>query len=189
VFARAVPAWLYATMDWKNVDRARFDAFVEASGSTESEGHENFARAGGIELGDGEGLVGHAAFETRAGRNALTGVEFIGLAPGVRYRIAGPTSADAPSPGWAEEEARRISMIIDGSFTPVAWVVASHFFEGTSRDELRPLVAAITAKGLQVVEERRGGRDAVALRIVAPAAAPADSTATHPATKRPVKTP
>ena len=168
VFARAVPAWLYATTDWKAIDRARLAAYVEASGGTDSQGHENFARPGGISPGDGEGLVGRAEFATRGGRSAFTALEFIGLAPGVRYRIAGPTSADAPSPGWAEEEARRISMIIDGSFTPVAWVVASHFFEGTARDELRPLVAAISAKGLQVAEERRGGRDAVALKVISP---------------------
>ena len=171
VFARAVPAWLYASTNWKAIDRARLAAYVEASGGTDSQGHENFSRSGGISPGDGEGLVGRAEFTTRGGRSAFAALEFIGLAPGIRYRIAGPTSADSPSPGWAEEEARRISMIIDGSFTPVAWVVASHFFEGTARDELRPLVAAITARGLQVREERRGGRDAVALKVISPPSA------------------
>lgn len=171
VFARAVPAWAYATTDWASTNRERVSAFLEAAGSTDSPGHENFARVGGVTDGEGEGLVTRAEHALRNGRSAFVALEFVGLGTGVRYRIAGPTSIDGPSLGWAEEEARRVSMIVDGTFAGTAWVVASHFFEDSSRDELRPLVEAIKAKGLQVVEERRGGRDAVALRIVAPPAA------------------
>jgi hypothetical protein len=50
-----------------------------------------------------------------------------------------------------------------------AWVVASHFYEGTPRDELAPLVGALRTAGLTVAEERRTGRDALALRVTAPA--------------------
>ena len=90
------------------------------------------------------------------------------MSPAIKHGDQVVVNPSVPVKAGAEEEARRISMIIDGSFTPVAWVVASHFFEGTARDELRPLVAAINAKGLHVAEERRGGRDAVALKVILP---------------------
>lgn len=169
VFARAVPAWVYTTTDWKAPDRDRLTAFLEAAGSTDAQGHENFARRDGVMLGDAEGMVAGAVSEMRAGRMAFTKLEFIGLAAGVRYRIAGAPSAEGPSRGWAEEEARRIGMLVDGTFAGTAWIVGSHFFEGTPRDELQPLIAAVRAKGFQIVEERRGGRDAIALRVAMPA--------------------
>ena len=61
VFARAVPAWAYATTDWAATNRERLNAFLEAAGSTDSPGHENFARVGGVTDGEGEGLVTRAA--------------------------------------------------------------------------------------------------------------------------------
>ena len=86
----------------------------------------------------------------------------MGLAPGVQYHIAGPSSRAAPSPGWAEEEARRLF----AAAQPEVWLVASHFFAGTPDNELRPLVEAAAAAGLRVVEERHAGDDVIALRFV-----------------------
>jgi hypothetical protein len=48
---------------------------------------------------------------------------------------------------------------------PELWLVASHFFAGSGRNELRPLVEAAANVGLQVVEERRAGGDVIALRL------------------------
>ena len=161
LFARAIPAWTYATTDWSAPLDARFGRFLALAGSTEAPAHENLSRARPVRPREGDTLV----YRER------TNIELIGLAPGVRYRIAGPTSRDGPSPGWAAGEAQRIRTAAN----PAVWIVASHFFEGTPRDELRPLVAALQAEGLQVVEERRGGRDVVALRFKFAARA-ADST-------------
>jgi hypothetical protein len=175
VFARAVPAWVYATTDWRAVDAVRLERWTLFAGDISSPGHENFSRPGAVAMREGEGFVVRRGFTTpdSAGRAMPTGfAELAGLATGVRYRIAGPMSRDEPSPGWAAEEARRIASVAH----PATWVVASHFFEGSARDELRPLVDALGAAGLRVVEERRGGRDAVALRverIVSPATPPA----------------
>lgn len=155
VFARAVPAWLYATSEWRSPDRARLDRYVALAGNVRSPAHENFARDGAVLAGTGDSLVVRAM---RGGRE-----ELVGLAPGVRYRVVGPTSRDGPSPGWAREEARRIR----AAARPAAWVVASHYFEGTPRDELRPLVEAMAESGLAVTDARRGGRDAIALRVEA----------------------
>lgn len=155
IHARAIPAWVYATTDWRAPDRARLARYVVFAGHTDSPAHENLSRAGPVEPGAGDSL------RIEAPDDRLRAKELVGLAPGVRYRIAGPTSADAPSAGWATEEARRISADVARGG---AWIVASHFFEGTSRDELRPLIEAVRAAGLNVVEERRAGRDAIALR-------------------------
>ena len=162
VFARAVPAWVFATTEWRAPDDVRLARYVALAGRTDAPAHENFARSRAVRPGEGDTLV--------VARGAVT--ELVGLAPGVRYRIAGPTSAPAPSEGWADAEARRIALAAatDGARhkrTGSAWVVASHFFEGTPRDELAPLVGALRAAGLTVAEERRTGRDALALRVEA----------------------
>lgn len=166
VFARAVPAWVFATTEWRAPDDARLARYVAFAGRTDAPAHENLARARAVEPGEGDTLV--------IARGVLT--ELVGLAPGVRYRIAGATSAPAPSDGWADGEARRIASAAaaDGARRGRAgrvWVVASHYFEGTPRDELAPLVGALRTAGLTVAEERRTGRDALALRLEA--AAPA----------------
>jgi hypothetical protein len=170
VFSRAAPAWLYATTDWASEDAPRYEYYRLMTGNTGHEGHENFSRPGDVAPSSGDRLA-----------LRLEGlVEFIGLAPGVRYRVAGPMSREAPSPGWAVEEARRIR----GAAKPVAWIVASHFFEGSPRDELRPIVDALRNSGARVADERRGGRDALALRIEAPrleVARPDSSRAATPA--------
>jgi len=159
VFARAVPAWVYATTDWDTPDRERFASYLAAAGSTDAPAHENLSRQRPVRPGEGDTLVYRGARAT----------ELIGLAPGVRYRIVGPTSADRPSPGWDAVEARRIRAVAN----PSVWVVASHYFEGTALDEFRPLAKALEREGLRVVEERRGGRDAIAVRF---AVATPDST-------------
>jgi hypothetical protein len=152
VFARAAPAWVYATTDWRNVadERARLEFYRKTTGSVAHAAHENFARAGAVRVGEGDSL-----------RVAGSPLELVGLAPGVRYRIAGPTSRDGVAPGWAEEEARRIA----ATAAPAIWIVASHFFEGTPRDELAPLIAALQAKGFTIVGGERGGRDAVTVKL------------------------
>ncbi|HVZ49722.1 MAG TPA: hypothetical protein VG916_13135, partial [Gemmatimonadaceae bacterium] len=136
---------------WRRPDTARVEAFRRTTGDPRSEAHENFAREWPVPPG--------AATTFRWTSGADT--ELLGLATGVRYRIAGPMSRDGPSPGWAAEEARRMA----AAAQPAIWLVASHYFEGTPRDELQPLIAALGAAGLEVVQERRGGRDAVALRV------------------------
>lgn len=151
VFSRAAPAWLYATMDWSPLDAPRYEYHRLMTGNTEGEGHENFSRPGEVLPNSGDRLTLRS--------EGLT--EIIGLAPGVRYRVAGPMSREVPSAGWAAEEARRIR----AAANPVAWIVASHFFEGIRRDELRPLVDELRQSGARISDERRGGRDAVALRI------------------------
>jgi hypothetical protein len=154
VFARAAPAWLYATMDWSPLDAPRYEYYRVTTGNTDREGHENFSRPGEVVPGTGDRLALRS--------EGLT--ELIGLAPGVRYRVAGPMSREVPSAGWATEEARRIN----ATAYPSAWIVASHFFEGIPRDELRPLVDELRHAGARASDERRGGRDALALRIEAP---------------------
>ena len=163
VFARAVPAWVYATTDWDTPDRERFSRYLAAAGSTDAPAHENLSRQRPVRPGEGDTLVYRGARTT----------ELIGLAPGVRYRIVGPTSLDRPSPEWDAVEARRIRAVAN----PSVWVVASHYFEGTPLDEFRPLAQALEREGLRVVEERRGGRDAIAVRFaVRFAVATPDST-------------
>jgi hypothetical protein len=151
VFARAAPAWLYATNAWGRLPTDRFTHYRRLTGDVSSEAHENFRREGAVSPQAGEGYLVPGAIP----------VELIGLAPGVRYRVVGATSRDGVSPGWAAEEARRIAAVAN----PTAWIVASHFFEGTTRDELAPLLEAVRSAGLDVREERRGGRDAIALRV------------------------
>lgn len=169
VFARAVPSWVYATTDWGAPDRARLDRYVALAGNVESPAHENFGRDGAVLPGTGDSLV----VEWPGGARR----ELVGLAPGVRYRVVGPTSRDGPSPGWAREEAQRIR----ASARPAAWIAASHYFEGTPRDELQPLMDAVAAAGLVVADERRGGRDAIALRVeLAPGALMRESGARRP---------
>ncbi|MBM4194534.1 MAG: glycosyltransferase family 39 protein [Gemmatimonadetes bacterium] len=184
VYARAVPAWVYATTDWAahaagdSAEIRRVARVTRLAGDVRSPAHENFAREGAVAVGEGDSLVVSAAdvrgVDTRAGASRPP-VELLGLAPGVRYRIAGPTRGSGPSPGWVPSEARRImaAAVADssrGSSRGTAvWLVASHFFEGTGADELRPLVVTLIAMGAQITEERRGGRDAIALKVtVAP---------------------
>lgn len=167
VFARAVPEWVYATTDWRSPDRDRLARYLALAGATDAPAHENLARSRALRSDEGDTLVVRADGVT----------ELVGLAPGVRYRIAGPTSAYQPTPGWPIIEANRIARAVDAARSPSApqpsvWVVASHFFEGTDRDELMPLGIALQERGLRVVEERRGARDAVAVRM---STAPADS--------------
>jgi hypothetical protein len=151
VFARAAPAWLYETMDWKNVDATRYEFYRATTGDVERGAHENFARPLPVVTGEGTPLRVPGAEPA----------ELIGLATGVRYRVVGATSRDGVASGWAAEEARRIAEVAN----PSAWIVASHFFEGTVRDELIPLVEALRSAGLEVAEERRGVRDVIALRV------------------------
>lgn len=153
VFARAIPAWVYVTTDWRSMDHARFDRYLRLAGPIDGPAQENLARPRAVAPDEGDSLVYRDGSTT----------ELLGLAPGVRYRVVGPMSADGPSPGWADEEAGRLAAVAH----PAVWLVASHFFEGTVRDELRPLTDAARARGLRIAEERRGGRDAVALRLVA----------------------
>jgi hypothetical protein len=164
VYARAVPAWVFATTEWRAPDDARLARYVALAGRTDAPAHENLSRSRAVRPAEGDTLV--------IARGAVT--ELVGLAPGVRYRVAGPTSAPVPSDGWAHAEARRIAVAAasDGARhrrPGEAWVVASHFYEGTPRDELAPLVGALRTAGLTVAEERRTGRDALALRVTAPA--------------------
>lgn len=151
VTARAAPAWLIATTrdEWR--ENPRLQRWVALAGRANAPGYENADRARAVRPMEGDSLVVHSGART----------ELVGLAPGIAYRVAGAPSASAPSPGWAAEEARRLL----AAARPTVWVVASHFFPGTSRDELRPLVEAAAAAGLRVLEERRAGDDVLALRL------------------------
>ncbi|MDQ8165941.1 MAG: glycosyltransferase family 39 protein [Gemmatimonadota bacterium] len=169
VFARATPAWAYATTDWRTPDRAHVDFYRQIAGRTDARGHENYQRAGAVSQGNVDALDWPLVSDSHSARKT----ELLGLAPGVRYRIAGSPSREGPSPGWAEKEAARIR----GAANPTVWIVASHFFQGTPRDELRPLMKAVQESGLRVVEERRGGVNAVALRVVASMATADTATA------------
>jgi hypothetical protein len=151
VFSRGAPAWIYETTEWGGLLTDRFTQYRRLTGDVASEAHENFARTGPVERESGDGYF----------VPGMVPAELIGLAPGVRYRVVGGTSRSGVSPGWAEEEARRISAVAN----PSAWIVASHFFEGTTRDELAPLLEALKTAGFGVREERRGGRDALALLV------------------------
>ncbi|MBW7933174.1 MAG: glycosyltransferase family 39 protein [Gemmatimonadaceae bacterium] len=151
VTARAAPAWLIATTrdGWR--ENPRLQRWVALAGRANAPGYENADRARALRPMEGDSLVVHSGART----------ELVGLAPGIAYRVAGAPSASAPSPGWAAEEARRLL----AAARPTVWVVASHFFPGTSRDELRPLIEAAAAAGLRVLEERRAGDDVLALRL------------------------
>jgi len=151
VLARTAPAWLLATHDgaWRGDPRlARWTALAGRAGAP---GFENAARARAVRALEGDTLVVTSALRT----------ELVGLAPGVEYHITGAPAGTGPSPGWAEEEARRLAAVAH----PDVWVVASHFFSGGPGNELRPLVEAAAAAGLRVAEERHAGNDVVALRL------------------------
>lgn len=151
VFARSAPAWLLATHegDWRG--DARLQRWLALAGRPEAPGFGNLFRRGPAVPFAGDSMVVTSGART----------ELVGLAPGVRYRITGAPSTAGPSAGWAEEEARRLV----AAARPEVWLVASHFFPGTSGNELRPLVEAAAAAGLRVVEERHAGTDVVALRF------------------------
>jgi hypothetical protein len=152
VFARAAPAWLLATTEGTWRENVRLERWRALAGRSGSPGYENSVRDRAVRPLEGDSLVVTSGART----------ELVGLAPGVEYRVAGTPSATAPSPGWAEEEARRIAV----AARPEAWIVASHFFAGSPGDELRPLVSALEALGVRVVEERRAEGAVIALRVV-----------------------
>ena len=152
VFARSAPAWLLATHDGSWREGARLMRWTNLAGRVTSPGYENLSRPRPVRPGEGDSLVVRSGART----------ELVGLAPGVQYRIAGAPVPAEPSAGWAQEEARRMVAVAQ----PEVWLVASHFFAGSSRNELRPLVEAVEAAGLRVVEERRAGDDVVVLRLV-----------------------
>jgi hypothetical protein len=151
VFARSAPAWLMATHDSTWRGNARLEKWTLLAGRPGAPGYENALRAGAVAIGEGDSLVVVSGTRT----------ELVGLAPGVQYRIARLPSRSSPSPGWAEEEVRRLLAVAQ----PEVWLVASHFFANTPRNELRPLVEAAEAAGLRVVEERHAGNDVVAIRL------------------------
>ncbi|MHB1313764.1 MAG: glycosyltransferase family 39 protein [Gemmatimonadaceae bacterium] len=152
VFARSAPAWLLATHDGSWREGARLARWTALAGRVTSPGYENLSRPRAVRPGEGDSLVVRSGART----------ELVGLAPGVQYRVAGAPVPAEPSAGWAQEEARRLA----AAAQPEVWLVASHFFAGSPRNELRPLVEAAEAAGLRVVEERRAGDDVVALRLV-----------------------
>ncbi len=151
VFARSAPAWLLATHDGSWREGARLARWTALAGRASSPGYENLSRPRAVRPGEGDSLV------VRSG----TRTELVGLAPGAQYRIAGAPVPAEPSPGWANEEARRLAAMA----RPEVWLVASHFFAGSRRNELRPLVEAAEAAGLRIVEELRSGDEVVALRL------------------------
>ncbi len=151
VFARAVPAWLLATHEGAWRGNARLTRWTALCGSDGAPGFENATRRRAVRPGEGDTLT----------VNAPSRLELAGLATGVSYRIAGAPSAEQPSAGWAAEEAQRLV----AAAQPTVWVVASHFFSGTPRNELRPLIEAAAAAGLRVMEERHAGSDVVAIRL------------------------
>lgn len=151
VFSRSAPAWLLATSGGAWRANPRFDRWITLAGRAGAPGFENSARPRAVRWGEGDSLVVTSGERT----------ELVGLAPGVEYHIAGAPSAAGPSAGWAAEEARRLA----AAAQPDVWLVASHFFPGSSRNELRPLVEAAVALGLRVAEERHAGDEVVALRL------------------------
>jgi hypothetical protein len=151
VFSRAAPAWLLATSGGEWRANPRLARWITLAGRAGAPGYENTARARAVRPGEGDSLVVTSGART----------ELVGLAPGVEYRIAGAPSAAGPSAGWAADEARRLAAVA----RPDVWLVASHFFPGSSRNELRPLVEAAAALGLRVAEERHAGDEVVALRL------------------------
>lgn len=151
VFARSAPAWLIATSGGEWRANERLDRWTALAGRAGVSGYENSARARAVRPGEGDSLIVISGART----------ELVGLAPGVEYHIAGAPSAAGPSAGWADEEARRLA----AAARPDVWLVASHFFPGSSRNELRPLVEAAAALGLRVAEERHAGDEVVALRL------------------------
>lgn len=151
VFARSAPAWLLAAHDSTWRGNARLERWTMLAGRRGAPAFENASRTGAVAVGEGDSLVVVSGTRT----------ELVGLAPGVQYRIAGAPSRASPSPGWAEEEVRRLLVVAQ----PEVWLVASHFFAESPRNELRPLLEAAEAAGLRVVEERHAGNDVVALRL------------------------
>lgn len=151
VFARSAPAWLLATSGGEWRANPRLDRWISLAGRAGAPGYENSARTRAVRPGEGDSLIVVSGART----------ELVGLAPGVEYHIAGAPSAAGPSAGWAAEEALRLA----AAARPDVWLVASHFFPGSSRNELRPLVEAAAALGLRVAEERHAGDEVVALRL------------------------
>ena len=151
VFARSAPAWIMATHEGPWVGDAQLNRWTALAGADGAPGSENAARSRAVRPGEGDSLVVHTTART----------ELVGLAPGISYHIAGAPSAGQPSPGWAGEEARRLA----AAAQPTVWLVASHFFANSPRNELRPLLEAAAAAGLRVAEERHAGSDVIAVRL------------------------
>jgi hypothetical protein len=151
VFARSAPAWLMATHEGTWRGNVRMERWRALAGKPGAPGYENTARARAVNVGEADSLQ----------VTTMARVELVGLAPGVEYHITGAPSRATPSDGWASEEARRL---VEAA-RPEVWVVASHFFAGSPRNELRPLIEAATAAGLRIVEERAAGQEVVALRL------------------------
>lgn len=151
VFARSAPAWLLATHEGAWDRNPRLERWTALAGVAGGPGYENSARSRRVRHGEGDSLTVATTART----------ELIGLAPGIEYHIAGAPTAEQPTAGWAEEEARRLMAVA----RPDVWIVASHFFAGSPRNELRPLIEAAAAAGLRVVEERHAGNDVIAVRL------------------------
>ena len=153
VHARGGASWMYVTTDWRVPDLDRLARYRALSSAVDAPGFENVARTRPVAPGEAEPLV------LRDGGV----VELIGLGAGKQHRKIGRPQPFEPSPGWAEEEARRLR----AAASPAVWLFASHYFKGTRTDELAPLLAAARSAGLEVTEEIPGGDDALALKLVA----------------------
>jgi hypothetical protein len=135
VFARAVPAWLFHTLDWTQADTARL-AWVARVSGPQGPAFGNAASRGRRVPGEDAGLVyaseGH--------------VELVGSSSGSQGRVGVGYTPATPDPGWAESEAWRIRQ----SARPFAWIIMSDFAH-QSLDERAVLIAAVREAGGETV--------------------------------------
>ncbi|MEO8139200.1 MAG: glycosyltransferase family 39 protein [Gemmatimonadota bacterium] len=138
VYGRAMPAWLYYTTDWSRPDLTRVHERSVLIGSTGGAFYHDASRGRPV-AEEGDSLV----FPFRDWR------ELVGVPAGLGPDTLG-IRRDAPDPGWAANEVRRIRQ----AGGPEAWLVLFSFVPGVE-DSLEAAMQATGAK--QTLRDERDG--------------------------------
>lgn len=121
VGAKAIPAWLFYTINWEAPRRDRLDFYALAA--THGLAFENRPSRSHAVTDEGSDLV----FESRGRR------EILGIATGREWRWP-DYRRPGPDPGWAENEARRIHReAVLNPHNPCAWILFTRLSERANR--------------------------------------------------------
>jgi hypothetical protein len=145
VFGRSVPSWVFYTTDWKSPDLDRVGRLSELVAS-EGPAFRNAPSRGRPIAAEGDDLV----YPNRDFS------ELVGIPPGTGPTLKSPGGADAPDPGWAENEVGRIRRAAGNGRV---WVLLSSFKPAVGAQ----LVQALDAGGARL-ESRRETDAAMLLR-------------------------
>ena len=113
IFARALPAWIFYTVDWAHPDTARVRYLIRAAG------------AGGFAFENAPSRRRVSVAELEAARPAAAAPgELLGLPSGMEWREVQEHLRAAPDSGWVEAERGRI----EGAARPRVWVLATTYY-------------------------------------------------------------